>query len=348
MNQVNSLGNQQAQALMRLSEGTWDVEFEKYLAGSANAPAMSVGMDENVLYQGELWLTMNQHYEYPGGVFQGRSMYGYDPVLQKYVGLWVDSTNSHLNVSEGSYDEKSRTLTLTADGVDPTKGERTRVTQVKEFRDDDTLSFSVYRGDGVGKDILLLQVTAHRRKDEKGSYARKPFLLSEAQSGFHHDWPSSYPTVFHNLLRREEGVWEAKLTIHQYGQKKASTVIAGTETNTLIGNGLWLTRDIRSETPQGLFQARELLGYDSEIGRYVGAWVDSTNPHRSVWEGRFDEASQTLTLVAKAISPYTKEQVQVRKEVVYRDNEVKEITIYHTTPEGNTWKAMESTVRRIR
>ena len=144
--------------------GTWDSAFAKFMFGPNDTPIHTKGVETNKVLEGGLWLVMDQRYEYPGGVYEGWGMFGYDPQKNKYIGSWVDTTNSHLNSSEGMYDEDTHTLTLIADGVDPTTGRLSQVKQVITHTDPDTKVFSVYKRDGDGNDIKLLEVEAHRRK----------------------------------------------------------------------------------------------------------------------------------------------------------------------------------------
>ena len=45
--------------------------------------------------------------------FEGHGVYGYDVKKAKYVATWVDSMSKHIDMMEGTYDEKSKTLTFT-------------------------------------------------------------------------------------------------------------------------------------------------------------------------------------------------------------------------------------------
>jgi len=144
--------------------GIWDATFAKFMFGPVVSPMLTSGVETNRLLNGGNWLIMSQHYEYPGGVFEGWGMYGFDPQKDRYVGSWADSTNTHLNVSEGTYDAETRSLTLIAEGVDPTTGEQVRVKQVISQKDDDTKVFQVFRSREDGPDMKLLEVEAKRRK----------------------------------------------------------------------------------------------------------------------------------------------------------------------------------------
>jgi len=73
----------------------------------------------------------------------------------------------------------------------------------------------------------------------------------------------------------------------------------GTQTVRALGD-LWILAEGESEMPGGgLGRTIITLGYDSAQGRYLGTFVGSMMTHLWIYDGAFDDASQTLTLTAE-------------------------------------------------
>jgi hypothetical protein len=51
---------------------------------------------------------------------------GYDPIKKKYVGTWIDTISPFLQTMEGTYDEKTKTSTMMATGVDMATGKESK------------------------------------------------------------------------------------------------------------------------------------------------------------------------------------------------------------------------------
>lgn len=122
-------------ALLQSLAGKWTAKFELTMPG---APSMaSTGTEVNELI-GELWVA--SRYDDPGmlgGPFSGAGFTGYDADKKKYVSAWVDSQSTTITLQEGTYDEATRTLTLSGPSVDPMTGQEGIARSVVHWSDDD-------------------------------------------------------------------------------------------------------------------------------------------------------------------------------------------------------------------
>jgi len=78
----------------------------------------------------------------------------------------------------------------------------------------------------------------------------------------------------HEVLKKLAGVWDATVEAAMEPGKPPA-VSKGVETNTLLGNGLWLVTDFKSEAMEQPFEGHGILGYDSGKKKYAGVWADS-------------------------------------------------------------------------
>ncbi|MBK8096510.1 MAG: DUF1579 domain-containing protein [Planctomycetes bacterium] len=137
--------------------GTWDATMEM-----AGMPA-SKGVSTITMTLGGFWLVDQFVADIGGMPFEGRGTTGYDPIKGKHVATWVDCWSSGLTVTEGSYDEKTKTLTMTGDGYDQ-MGQKVKVKHVTTHKDANTNVFEMFQTGADGKEVKLMTVTYVRRK----------------------------------------------------------------------------------------------------------------------------------------------------------------------------------------
>jgi hypothetical protein len=126
--------------MLKKWEGTWETTMK--MAGMESKGSCTYKME-----LGGLWLVSNFESDLGGAKFTGKGLDSYDPAKKKYVGIWVDSwSTSPLNM-EGTFDAKTKTLTMTGDGPGM-DGKPTKFKAVSEWKDEDTVNFSMYMGDG--------------------------------------------------------------------------------------------------------------------------------------------------------------------------------------------------------
>jgi hypothetical protein len=126
--------------LLKKHVGTWDLVMK--FGGMETKGTSTYKMD-----LGGLWLESRVESEIFGMKFQGHGMDSYDAAKKKYVSVWFDSMSTSAMTMEGTYDKDKKTLTMSGEGPGM-DGKPTKHTAVSEWKDDDTLHFSMYMGDG--------------------------------------------------------------------------------------------------------------------------------------------------------------------------------------------------------
>jgi Protein of unknown function (DUF1579) len=126
--------------LLKKHEGTWDITMK--FGGMETKGTSTYKMD-----LGGLWLSSRVESEIFGMKFQGFGMDSYDPMKKKYVAVWFDSMSTAPMTMEGTYDKDKKTMTMVGEGPGM-DGKPTKHTAVSEWKDDDTIHFSMSVGDG--------------------------------------------------------------------------------------------------------------------------------------------------------------------------------------------------------
>jgi hypothetical protein len=122
------------------------------------------------------------------------------------------------------------------------------------------------------------------------------------------------------LFADEEGTWDAEVVVTPPGAPPNPS--RGVATMRTIAGGRWLVMDYRSD--QG-FEGHGIYGFDPDLGRYVGSWVDAMQTSIARLEGEFDPATKTMSYVTTTTArgkPFTYREVTVhesRTKRVYRN-----------------------------
>lgn len=146
--------------------GTWDATLKLWMGGPGTDPTESKGVETNTLMKGGLWLLSDFKGEAAGMEFVGRGSHGYDTLKNKHVSTWIDSMSTSLMVSEGTYDEKTKSLTMMSEGFDPQTKKPTTTKTVSTYKDDDHRGFTMYMksADTNGEFVKVMEINYTRKK----------------------------------------------------------------------------------------------------------------------------------------------------------------------------------------
>lgn len=142
-------------ALLKESEGSWDATIKSMGGESKGTHVCKMDL-------GGLWLVEQFKGDIGGMTFEGRGVTSYDAGKKKFVNVWIDSMSTLPMISEGTYDKKTSTLTMTGSMPMP-EGKTMKVTMVTVFKDANTKTFTLKGADPDGKELEMIQITYKRR-----------------------------------------------------------------------------------------------------------------------------------------------------------------------------------------
>lgn len=138
-------------------EGTWDTKMTAWMAPSA-PPMVEAGKSVHTPVFGGRQLRMDYASAFMGQPYDGVGYSGYDNVKGKYVSSWMDSLSTGLFVSEGDYDDASKTYTYRAQMADPMKpGTQVATRTVLRMVDQDHAVFEMHETRD-GKEAKTMQI----------------------------------------------------------------------------------------------------------------------------------------------------------------------------------------------
>lgn len=146
-------------------EGTWEVRA-KFMGKPGEPMVESKGTETAAVGQGGFWLTFDYKGEMFGTPFAGHGVMGYDLRRQKFVGVWIDSMESGLFLSEGTSDESGKVFTMTAEGYCSIEGKSIpiKMKQISTIKDKDTRTLTMSMPGPDGKEMITGIIEYKRKK----------------------------------------------------------------------------------------------------------------------------------------------------------------------------------------
>lgn len=106
------------------------------------------------------------------------------------------------------------------------------------------------------------------------------------------------PAPEHALLERFVGSWSAT---HECTFNGETTTSAGSMRSRIFGDR-WAVNEVEIGEGAEAMLGLQVIGYDPKKGKYVGTWTGSVDNHLWVYEGEYDQKTQTLKLQAEGPS----------------------------------------------
>ena len=135
----------------------------------------------------------------------------------------------------------------------------------------------------------------------------------------------------HEILKKDVGTWTGTMRIYQGDSEPIALPIK--ETSKIFGGGLWVITDFDA----GPFQGHGQFGYDAAKKKYIGTWIDNTNPFMSVMEGDFDEEKQEMVMRFNGIDPATGNAEQMKSVSTMDGDDKRKFLMYSKKATDTDW-----------
>lgn len=143
--------------------GTWEAEVSTWMDPSA-PPSKAKATDMVTMTMNGLFQVGNFSSSMMGMPMTGQSTLGYNNATKMFVLSWIDNFSSGIISMTGTYDEKTKTLSLKGKQTDPISGKDTDIRQENKFIDDDTYTMTMYGAGMDGKEMKFMEGTFKRKK----------------------------------------------------------------------------------------------------------------------------------------------------------------------------------------
>lgn len=140
------------------STGSWNAEMTHWM-GEGAPPMKGVGKSVNTMIYGGRYLQSKFNGDMMGAPFEGTSIMGYDNTEKKYFSNWIDSWSTAMMTSWGTWDDASKSMTLTGTMKNPANGLECHLKEVFKIVDDNTQVMEMYGPDPkTGKEYKMMEI----------------------------------------------------------------------------------------------------------------------------------------------------------------------------------------------
>jgi hypothetical protein len=115
--------------LLDMFAGTWDVQVSSWSDPKAS-PDISSGLSRSKWILGNRFLEERFEGSAGGQYYKGRGIMGYDGGARVFTSVWMDSLNTSMAISKGTFSPESKTFELLGEVYDPLMG-RTKETHTE-------------------------------------------------------------------------------------------------------------------------------------------------------------------------------------------------------------------------
>ena len=152
--------------LLASLDGTWNYTVKMWMNGDPSSkPQTSKGTAVRKSIMGGRFVMMDVKgkMEMPSAdgkmqsmEFKGHGMEGYDNVKKKFVGTWMDNMGTGIMMSEGTYDEASKTFTYTSE-YEAMPGMKQQIREVVKLTDKNHMMLEWYEMRG-GQEVKTMEI----------------------------------------------------------------------------------------------------------------------------------------------------------------------------------------------
>ena len=94
-----------------------------------------------------------------GMAFHGMGTYGYDNLMKKYNGTWIDNMGTAILMMEGTSPDGGKTINWSGKVSDPMTGKQQSYRSVMHTVSADQMHFEMYGPGKDGKEMKMMEIT---------------------------------------------------------------------------------------------------------------------------------------------------------------------------------------------
>lgn len=129
--------------LLASAVGEWKAEITTWNAPGME-PTKSMGSCNYEMILGGRYQEGKFEGNMMGMPFEGKGLVGYDNLKKMFVSTWIDNMGTGVMYSEGTYDEKTKSINFKGSMMDPMTGKDVKVREVYTMLEDNHHVFTMY------------------------------------------------------------------------------------------------------------------------------------------------------------------------------------------------------------
>ena len=154
-------------------EGVWKAVVKIWHAPGTE-PEVSEGVSMNRMTMGGRYLRQSFRSSFMDTPFEGTGFMGYNNILKRYEGVWMDNMSTALMTSTGTLSADGKTLNSVSTYSDPQSGKEKKSRDVLRWIDEDKFVSEMYETGPDGKEFLMMEITYTRETRPERKISQPP------------------------------------------------------------------------------------------------------------------------------------------------------------------------------
>ncbi len=143
--------------------GTWQAKTTMWMDPS-KPPMVSDGTSVHKWVLGGRYLEQSFDGTLMGGPFSGLGYTAYDNYKKKYISTWMDTAETTILITTGTFDAAGKVLTTIGKTDDYSTGKSSTVREVMTLTSKDEIQFEMWSPGPDGKDFRFMEIIYTRKK----------------------------------------------------------------------------------------------------------------------------------------------------------------------------------------
>jgi len=153
------------------------------------------------------------------------------------------------------------------------------------------------------------------------------------------------PNAHHQHLAQMEGTWDMSLTMWMQ-PGAAAMESTGTSTNEMIMGGRYLQSNIESTFMGQPFHGQGLDGYDNQLKKHVGMWIDTASTMMMQFVGECSDNGKVLNNTSEFQDPTTGKTKKSKTKITLLSDDEFTYESWYQGPDGEFFQNMKISYKR--
>jgi hypothetical protein len=147
--------------MLAKANGEWTQDVTMWM-DPAGPPTKSTATCTNTMILGGRYQQSHSKGDMNGMPFEGTSTVGYDNAKKIFMSTWIDNMGTGIMYTEGTYDEKTKTINFGGECVDPMSGKQMKVRETFKMIDDNNQYMEMFMTQN-GKEFKTMEIKFTRK-----------------------------------------------------------------------------------------------------------------------------------------------------------------------------------------
>ncbi len=176
--------------------------------------------------------------------------------------------------------------------------------------------------------------------DDHGAKGEQPKMTPE-EAAMQEAWMKNMtPGPEHAHMAKSAGEWDATVS-WRMAPDAPWTTEKGTETRTVIMNGLYVQSEFKGSMMGTPFTGRLIEGFNNTTRKLESVWIDSMSSGMMVQTGEMSSDGKTITMSGTCTDPMTSKPKAIKSVITIENDNAHTMKMYDVDASGKEFESMK-------